>query len=580
MTDRGWANEIRSEEVSVRLTFVKNLPKLAETIGPVRFRDEVLPDIKELLEDEDDILLAIAEELGKEQNINLFVGDSAHSYLLLSPLEALSKLDETLVREKAVTSLSIIGPRIPDNIFEKNFIELVQRLSESDWFSSKSSACGLFHVAYPRASPASKQKLLAEFKRCCEDHTPIVRRNAATHLKKLVVHVDKDSFPQLVEDFKTLAVDDQDSVRLLAIENCVAIAEKLSEEDKNAIVKPVVLSCGSDRSWRVRYMVANCFTQLVDALGKQITQNELVPVFVKLLKDSEAEVRTAASSKVSGVSKLLNKDTVLKDILPCVKSLAADESSAVREALAGDVMGLAPIFGKDGTNEYLLELFLQLLKDDTAEVRLNVIGKLNQVTPVFGLEQLSQHLLPAIVELAEDRQWRIRAAIQGHIPHLAEQLGMEFFNDKLCSLCVSWLNDCVFSIREASTHNLKNVTAIFGIPWAKQILLPKVADQSRHRNYLYRTVSLTMVSSLSEVFPQTDIQTDLIPFVLTLATDPISNIRINSAKTLNTIIPKLDVSFVNQTIVPFLTDTFLKDTRDRDVIFFGNVALQTAKNHH
>jgi len=33
----------------------------------VRFRDEILPELKGLLDDEDDILLSLAEEFGKEQ---------------------------------------------------------------------------------------------------------------------------------------------------------------------------------------------------------------------------------------------------------------------------------------------------------------------------------------------------------------------------------------------------------------------------------------------------------------------------------------------------------------------------------
>jgi len=73
---------------------------------------------------------------------------------------------------------------------------------------------------------------MGELKRCCEDQTPILRRSAATALKKIASYVDKVTFPLLVEDFKILSSDDQDSVRLLAVENCVAIAEKLSEEEK------------------------------------------------------------------------------------------------------------------------------------------------------------------------------------------------------------------------------------------------------------------------------------------------------------------------------------------------------------
>jgi len=85
-----------------------------------------------------------------------------------------------------------------------------------------------------------------------------------------------------------------------------------------------------------------------------------------------------------------------------------------------------------------------------------------------------------------------------------------------------------------------------------------------------------MVLSLSDVFPPADLQNELMPYVFTLATDPIPNLRITAAKILNFLIPKLDISYVQQTIIPFITVKLLTDN-DRDVLFFSNVALQTAK---
>lgn len=54
----------------------------------------------------------------------------------------------------------------------------------------------------------------------------------------------------------------QDSVRLLAIEACVSIASLLTHEDVNDLVMPTLRICTSDSSWRVRYMVADKFTEV------------------------------------------------------------------------------------------------------------------------------------------------------------------------------------------------------------------------------------------------------------------------------------------------------------------------------
>ena len=52
----------------------------------------------ESIDDEDDVLLALAEELG---NFIEYVGGPAHATSLLTPLETLAAVDEADVREKA-----------------------------------------------------------------------------------------------------------------------------------------------------------------------------------------------------------------------------------------------------------------------------------------------------------------------------------------------------------------------------------------------------------------------------------------------------------------------------------------------
>lgn len=98
------------------------------------------------------------------------------------------------------------------------------------------------------------------------------------------------------------------------------------------------------------------------------------------------------------------------------------------------------------------------------------------------------------MELAEDKQWRVRQAIIEYIPLLATQLGVDFFDDKLGQLCMAWLGDTVFSIREAATINLKKLTDVFGVEWAKSTIIPKVLAMGDHHNYLYRMTTIFAIT--------------------------------------------------------------------------------------
>lgn len=119
---------------------------------------------------------------------------------------------------------------------------------------------------------------------------------------------------------------------------------------------------------------------------------------------------------------------------------------------------------------------------------------LNVFPVVIGIDLLSQSLLPAIVELAEDKQWRVRQAIIEYIPLLATQLGKAFFDEQLGNLCMSWLGDNVYSIREAATVNLRKLTEVFGVEWAKTTIVPKVVAMGSHPNYLYRMTTVLAIT--------------------------------------------------------------------------------------
>ena len=104
----------------------------------------------------------------------------------------------------------------------------------------------------------------------------------------------------LIPSFTSLANDDQDSVRLLAVEACVSIAGLLPDPDKESLIMPILRNAAQDKSWRVRYMVADKIVDLQKALGPELSKQDLVPAYANLLKDCEAEVKTAAAHKVKG----------------------------------------------------------------------------------------------------------------------------------------------------------------------------------------------------------------------------------------------------------------------------------------
>eukprot|EP00003_Mantamonas_plastica_P026552 TRINITY_DN546_c0_g1_i2.p1 TRINITY_DN546_c0_g1~~TRINITY_DN546_c0_g1_i2.p1 ORF type:complete len:145 (+),score=32.85 TRINITY_DN546_c0_g1_i2:137-571(+) len=138
------------------------------------------------------------------------------------------------------------------------FLTLVKNLAMGEWFTSRTSACGLFAVLINKIDEKYGSELRNLYNQLCHDDTPIVRRAASTHLGTFAKENDSEYvILDLVPMFTFLAGDEQDSVRLLAVSNCVAFASLLSVEENTTYVLPTVRECAGDKSWRVRYMVAD-----------------------------------------------------------------------------------------------------------------------------------------------------------------------------------------------------------------------------------------------------------------------------------------------------------------------------------
>lgn len=72
-------------------------------------------------------------------------------------------------------------------------------------------------------------------------------------------HLISDMIPL----FSKLAQDEQDSVRLLTVTDLVAIAEQLTPEESKIYFLQPLKAMVADKSWRVRYMIADNFVKVM-----------------------------------------------------------------------------------------------------------------------------------------------------------------------------------------------------------------------------------------------------------------------------------------------------------------------------
>ncbi|KAF0691128.1 Aste57867_17585 [Aphanomyces stellatus] len=564
-------DELRHEDAKLRLQAIKKVQVIASALGPQRTREELLPFLNETLDDDDEILLSLAQELGDFVEL---VGGASNAYHLLFLLESLVAVDEASVRDTACKSMcKVVKQMSPEHIAE-HFVAVLRRLVTRDWYTSRIAACGLFQVGYDQLPTSIQAEMRAMFGQLCRDDLPLVRKAAASSLGSFASMMDPQSANnEILPLFLALAQDRQDSVRCQTVDNAVALSALVPVDVKMNQLLPVICSAAKDSAWRVRWSVGNKLPEICAAVGPELASTTICEMcFIPLLGDSEAEVKTVAASRAHGAAQHISPAQLIARVIPACANLARDTSEHVRASLASVIMKIAPYLGRDLAVQHLLPLFLQLLADESSEVRLNIISNLEKVNDVVGIDQLSQSLLPAIVQLAEDRQWRVRLAIIEFIPTLASQLGVTYFEEHLMEMCMGWLCDVVYSIREAATLNLQRLTQHFGVDWARDHIMPRIVEMHSNANYLYRMISLHAAKVLAPMMASDAIQSAILPLVLELSKDPVPNIRFNVAKTLETISPQLDDQ-TKLTLVGPCLQTLLADV-DGDVQYFATRAAQ------
>lgn len=580
--------ELRNEDVQARLKSITKLSTIALALGSERTRNDLLPFIMETVYDEDEVLLALAEQLG---GFIPLVGGEKFAYLLFQPLESLACIEETVVRDKAVEVMCRIARNIPKDHLEQHFMPVIRRLSQGDWFTNRVSACGLYAVCYQRSNPTIQEELRSLFKNLAEDDTPMVRRAAASNLddfcKALLDSSNSDAnvIDCSLECLRTLSLnDEQDSVRALTIGALVSMIKRSSQPVQLNELYTAYRELADDKSWRVRQQVADKYEILQSEFLQKMpndasVEEGLLSYFIALVKDVESEVRVKVSPKFGVIAKQFpeknRKNITQQQLLPILENLVKDQTcQQVKADIGSSLVDIAEILGKDLAKKEILPLVMLQLKDESSEVRMNVISNLTKFDKILGMDAIVGDVLPQIIELASDTKWRVRLAIIENIPVLARAIGRQSFDDRLSEIVLQALKDSVHSVRESACLCIARLLKEFGQEWMKSVIMPKLNELASDGCYLKRLTCLEVVNQMVVLETNATDLNSVLPTIIGLSKDTVPNVQFNCALTYGRLKPYVVKGSISQADVQSLRGCLelLKDQTDDDVKYYSHEA--------
>jgi serine/threonine-protein phosphatase 2A regulatory subunit A len=486
------------------------------------------------LNSEEEVLFAIAKALA---DIYTFFSNNPASYL--SSLETLAGLDETVVRDQAVKTLTQVSKELSDTDMANLFIPIVMKLSTAENFSSRVSACSLFASAYQRAG-VMKEKLRNKFFELSHEETPMVRRAAVIEIGKFAKVIEKKFVVEdVITDLRSLAQDEQDQVRTLCIDSLIEIADLLTKEENKLHTLPIILAMGDDKSWKVRYHFAQKFPNLAEALGKEITENSLIQTIAQLLKDGEADVKTVALSSLKSKFNLLSRDRIQSLIFPNIEAIVHDNSlpPKVKKNCAEAVSEIAKYLGKEFCSIRLTPIVLSLLNEDNYEVKMSMIGGLEKLAETIGQDLVSPALCDILASLSKySPQWRLRETVIKASVDITKHLGDEIFTRSFQDIFFNFITDPISQVRYSGIEKLSELVGLLGDDWVNAEFFPKLQDIYHQKNSFIR---ITVLHCLSKLNLSTDQLSTMIYFA---AKDNVPNVRLVLCKVMKEISSKNDIS--------------------------------------
>lgn len=486
-------------------------------------------------EEDDEILLILAEQLGQMVVCGLIPGHRALSVLPI--LEQLAGVEETVVRDKAVESLNGIMPLL---FVEKKSVEgkeeeearlhcvrsapglllaMIKRMASADWFTSKISACSVLPCVY-------------QFFNCLEPTTVVKLPTSAMGFEDGAGVTAEETKAELRTMYRTLSEDDTPMVRRGAGKNLARYAEAVANlpygkkgSTSGPVAHELFIPHGRDEG-----IIKKTVTQ---GLKKKVF-DEVVTIYQALSTDEQDSVRLLAVSSSGSVGCALGMDADMcrEVVLPVIKAGAEDVSWRVRHSLAKEFAIVAQSQGfhesaRRAEFNAVFESFALLLQDFEAQVRASAVENIARMAQLGGVDIFKVHIAPLLPRLADDPVMEVRSKLAQTIMDCCDYSICTTLPDEVilqdfepCLECL--LND---EFAEVQLHILPKLSRVTHLLNQMDVVVQSIVAMSEAQNWRVRQAVGFLLPHLAEARGVGFFEVELLRVWMVLLMDQVADVR-------------------------------------------------------
>ncbi|XP_039935926.1 serine/threonine-protein phosphatase 4 regulatory subunit 1-like isoform X7 [Hirundo rustica] len=297
----------------------------------------------------------------------------------------------------------------------------------------------------------------------------------------------------------------------------------------------------------------------------------------------DTEIAKHCAYSLPGVALTLGRQNwhCLKDTY---ETLASDVQWKVRRTLAFSIHELAVILGDQLTAADLVPIFNGFLKD-LDEVRIGVLKHLYDFLKLLHADKRREYLyqLQEFVVTDNSRNWRFRYELAEQLILILELYNPNDVYDYLRHIALTLCSDKVSEVRWISFRLVVAILQKFYANSASALglnFINELVVRFRHCSKWVGRQAFAFICQAvveEECMPVDQFVEHLLPSLLSLASDPVPNVRVLLAKALRqTLLEKAYFKSVGNPHLEAAEETILalQSDRDQDVSFFATIKLK------
>lgn len=408
------------------------------------------------------------------------------------------------MREAAAKSFCECINLMSSEFAHAKILPIFGRLCDSDSFPTKVCAAIVAPSLFSKLSDdVSKNEMLDRFKKLVRDSSRLVQMQAFKELPALVENSEFKFRDHHLYIMKLLDAEIvQNRSKLVLVKVALTMLKKYPENFDDDIALPWFEMAGKSLSWRMRVEFINTLPEIcqtyADLDRKNVCSQNLYPLCISTLTDSEPQVREVALKKLPESIKFFKVDDTL---LEALKTLSEDENQSVKEMFAKTVIRTFAIAQPQMEVAALMEIVGNIVKTETDGcVIMNLCECFGDLVGLTMNIPKYHDSLQSFVPWFQHNKWRIRWALVSNMAQLCSHYThTEFDKSSYKSMFLKAFTDPAFEVRDEACRQLPEIAKNMDEDYVFDTLILPVLQQNRTaQNYHFRLMTFTLITAFAE----------------------------------------------------------------------------------